>query len=254
MTGVEGLDPEHIDPVIFAQKYLGWKPDAVQAEVLRDRRDRVILNWGRQSGKSTVAAAKMLHTTVLYANRTAVWVSAAKEHTAEVFARMRVYLERLGLEVKTQRGISMSIVLPNGSRILGLAARDVAVRSYTAHLLVIDEAAQVKDEVHDAATALLAVNRGVLWMLGTPRGRKGRFFEVWSRGDEREWKKSRRKTIECGRVSMAFLESERRLKGEALVAREYECEFERDGEALLQEEDVERLFRNPFAREEEKRR
>ena len=53
------LSPEHLDPVIFARKRLGWVPDEAQAAVLRDGRNRVILNWGRQSGKSTVAAFTM---------------------------------------------------------------------------------------------------------------------------------------------------------------------------------------------------
>ena len=117
-------------------------------------------------------------------------------------------------------------------------------------LHVIDEAAQVKDEVYDAATALLAVNSGVLWVLGTPRGEKGRFFQIIRDGDEREWKKSKRKTSECGRVSVEFLESERRLKGDAVVDREYECEFEKDGQRLLQEDDIRKLFRKNWTQEE----
>lgn len=252
MTEIDGvkLSPEQLDPVIFARKRLGWVPDEVQAAVLRDWRSRVILNWGRQSGKSTVAAVKMLHTTVLFPNQTAVWVSAVKEHSAEVFTRMRGFLEGMGIAVKGQKGMELSIVLPNGSRILGLAARDVSVRSYTAHLLVIDEAAQVKDPVHDAATALLAVNSGVLWVLGTPRGMNGRFYEIIRDGDEQEWKKSKRKTSECGRVSAEFLESERRLKGDAVVEREYECEFQRDGQSLLQEDDIRKLFRKNWTQKE----
>jgi hypothetical protein len=90
--------------------------------------------------------------------------------------------------------------------------------------------------------------------MGTPQGQKGRFYGIVRDGDEREWKKSTRTTLECGRVSEEFLESERRLKGDAVVRREYECEFQRDGETLLEEGDIQKLFRrNWTAKDREER-
>jgi len=41
------------DPVEFAREYLGFEPDARQAEVLRCKGRRVLLNCSRQWGKST---------------------------------------------------------------------------------------------------------------------------------------------------------------------------------------------------------
>ena len=237
------------DPVRFARERLGWNPDEKQCEILRAPRARVILNWGRQSGKSTLAATKIAHTAVTMAGTVSVWLSANKEHTAEVFSKIEGFLLRSGIAVKGQRGKQMALVLPNGSRILGLAARDATVRSYTANLVVIDEGAQVADEVYDAVMPLLAVRDGILWVLGTPRGRRGRFYEIWAKGDAGEWLKSVRKTSECGRVTAKFLESERRVKGEALMKREYECEFLEDSTALLRADDVDRLF-DPDYREE----
>jgi hypothetical protein len=89
---------------------------------------------------------------------------------------------------------------------------------------------------------VLAVRNGTLWVLGTPQGKSGRFWEIWSKGDEREWVKSMRQTSECGRVTAAFLESERRMKGDAVMRREYECEFVEEGTRLLMPEDVDALF------------
>ena len=244
------IDPYAFDAVRFARERLGWAPDTVQANVLNETKKRVILNWGRQSGKSTVAAAKMVHLAVTMPGAVCVWMSANKEHTAEVFAKMEGFLLRLGITATGQRGKQMARVLPNGSRLLGLAARDATVRSYTAHLVVIDEGAQVADSVYDAVMPLLAVNNGILWVLGTPRGKLGRLYEIWERGDEREWLKSLRKTSECGRVTAEFLESERRVKGEAILKREYECEFMEDGLNLLKDEHVHRLFRRNWDKEE----
>ena len=60
-----------------------------------------------------------------------------------------------------------------------------------------------------------------------------------------------RKTSECGRVTAKFLESERRVKGEALMKREYECEFLDDGTSLLRPDDVDRLFDPSYVEEED---
>ena len=50
-----------IDEVEFARTRLGFQPDERQAEVLRSKAKRGILNCSRQWGKSTVTAAKALH-------------------------------------------------------------------------------------------------------------------------------------------------------------------------------------------------
>lgn len=50
-----------LDPAKLAGR-LGMMPDPWQAQVLRSKADRIILNCCRQSGKSTVAAFMALHT------------------------------------------------------------------------------------------------------------------------------------------------------------------------------------------------
>lgn len=44
-----------LDPVLFARA-AGFEPDPWQAQVLRSRAPRILLNCSRQSGKSTVVA------------------------------------------------------------------------------------------------------------------------------------------------------------------------------------------------------
>ena len=231
-----------LDPVGFAWEKLEWGPDEKQTEVLRSLRQRVILNWGRQSGKTTMAAAKMAHTAATMPGTESVWVSARKEHTAEVFAKLRMFFGRLGITPKGQRGKEMAMVLANGSRILGMAAKDATVRGYTTHLLMVDEGAQVADAVYGAITGQLSTTEGAMWVLGTPRGKRGEFYRIWKEGDTEEWLKVQRRTVECGRVSAKFLESERKLKGDVLVKQEYECVFTDDGTTLLRPEDVDSLF------------
>jgi len=109
--------------------------------------------------------------------------------------------------------------------------------------VVIDEGAQVKDSVYEAVTPLLAKRDGTLMVLGTPQKKTGEFYRIWtSKALDRDWFKSKRTTTECARISARFLESERRTKPQAVMLREFECEFEQDGTTLLRVEDVDLLF------------
>jgi hypothetical protein len=240
----EDIDPLYaFDPVLFVNEVLGWEPDEKQIEVLQCKKRRMILMWGRQSGKTTLAAAKMLHMAVCFPGSLCVWMSTRRDHTVEVLSKVDGFLQRMGWKASRLRDGQLGRRLPNGSRILGLAARDATVRSYTANLVVIDEGAQVKDPVYDAVSPLLAKHNGTLMVLGTPQQKSGEFYRVWTDKElVKYWFRSLRKSSECPRISPQFLESERKTKPEAVIRREYECEFEQDGTTLLRVEDVNRLF------------
>jgi hypothetical protein len=55
----------------------------------------------------------------------------------------------------------VALLLPNGSRMVGLPGKADTVRGYSAvSLMVIDEAAWVCDEMYRAVTPMLAVGKG----------------------------------------------------------------------------------------------
>ena len=60
-----GLTIAHaLDPVAFAEDRLGFRPDDWQARLLRSTAPQVIVNNGRQTGKSTTVAALATHTAI----------------------------------------------------------------------------------------------------------------------------------------------------------------------------------------------
>lgn len=91
-------------------------------------------------------------------------------------------------------------------------------------LLVIDEAAQVRDEQYKAAGPMLAVKNGALWLLSTPFGARGFFWKEWEAGGE-EWLRLEVKATDCPRLSAEFLEREKRRIGNDWYRQEYLCEF-----------------------------
>ena len=71
----------------------------------------------------------------------------------------------------------LSIELETGSRIVSLPGREATIRGFSGvHLLVVDEAARVADELYQAVRPMLAVSGGRIVLLGTPFGKRGFFF------------------------------------------------------------------------------
>jgi hypothetical protein len=85
-------------------------------------------------------------------------------------------------------------------------------------------------------TPSLAAKDGDLWLMSTPFGKRGFFYETWAGGGE-EWKRVKVTAPECGRISRRFLDEERAGMGERIFRREYLCEFS-DVETALFDRDV----------------
>ena len=111
-------------------------------------------------------------------------------------------------------------------------------------LLVIDEAARVFDDLYDTVRPMLAVSNGAMWLLSTPAGRRGFFYDEWKNGGE-EWKRVTVKATECPRIPAQFLERERRKWTEQGFAQEYLCEFGEPPGALFPRELIEAAYYKP---------
>jgi hypothetical protein len=230
------------DAVVFARELLHWEPDEKQAGVLSSTARRVILNCSRQWGKTTVAATKVVHLAVTRPGRTALIVSENMGQTGEFFQTIDRFLAVLSIPAKGEPGKRMARRLPNGSRIVGLAAREAAVRGYTADFIFLDEAARISDEVIDAFAPVIAVRKGDWWMASTPRGKRGRFWEIWAHGEGADLLKVSAPASENPRIDPAFVEGLRRDKGEAYVRQEFECEFVENGTFLFSGDDIDGIF------------
>ena len=84
--------------------------------------------------------------------------------------------------------------------------------------MLLDEAAQVSDELYYAVTPMFAVSRGRLILLSTPHGKQGIFWHAWNQ--EPDWKRVKVTADQCPRISKEFLEQERRAMGEWWFAQE----------------------------------
>ena len=222
---------------------INFVPDRKQQLVLASTSNRIIINRSRQSGKSHTLAVRAVRT-LLSATparpKLALIVAKTKGQAEETIFKMDRCFTALNIRTHGDPTQEVARVLPDGSRILGLAAKDYSVRSYTADLVLLDEAAIVPDDVWDAIEPTLATTDGDLIIASTPRGKRGLFWETWTNGGS-EWLKVHSTVHECPRISKKFIESQRR-KGEAFFKQEYECQFVESGLYLLGRDQVERLI------------
>ncbi len=158
--------------------------------------------------------------------------SPSERQSAEFLRKAGEMVARMGIRPRGDGDNSISLQLPNRSRIVGLPGKEATVRGFSAvSLLLIDEAARVEDRMYKALRPMLAVGDGDLWLMSTPYGRQGFFYEAWEHGGP-EWKRVRVEAVECARISKAYLERERGELGDAWFRQEFGCEFI-DGEGAL---------------------
>jgi hypothetical protein len=129
------------------------------------------------------------------------------------------------MRVKGDGANEISLALPNGSRIIGLPGNEATIRGFSAvSLLLVDEAADVSDDLYMAIRPMLAVSDGALWLMSTPLGKRGFFYDAWMRTGA-DWQRFRVPATECSRISPRFLEEERATMGDRRFRQEYLCEF-----------------------------
>ncbi len=230
------------DPVAFATHRLGIQPDPQQAAFLASTANHGILNCTRQWGKSTMAAIKAVHRAYTRPDSLVVVASPSERQSAEFVRKASSMVHRLGLKVKTDGTGDPSILLPNGSRLVGLPGNEETIRGLSAvSLLLIDEASRLEDRVYLALRPMLAVSGGDLWLMSTPCGRRGFFYEAWELGGE-TWERHRVPATECPRISPEFLEHERSQMSPMWFRQEFMAEFVDNGTAVFGRDIVEAAF------------
>jgi phage FluMu gp28-like protein len=157
------------------------------------------------------------------------------------------FVRQLGMRICGDGDNEISIAFDNGSRIVGLPGSEDTVRGFSAvNLLLVDEAARVSDELYVAVRPMLAVSGGTMWLMSTPRGKRGFFYETWHSAGA-EWERVQVTAEECPRIPLSFLEEERRTMGEQAYQQEYGCAFSDTVTALFDRDLLDRAITREFA-------
>src|SRR3982751_6057411 len=233
--------------VEFARERLGFDPDPVQERVLRTESRRVLLNCTRQWGKSVIAAVKAGHRAYTIPKSLVLVAGPAERQSGFIVTYVEGFIARLGIKKRGDGKNALSILLPNESRIVGLPGRPETIRGFSnISLLLIDEAALAPDALYKTMRPMLATSGGDLWLMSTPVGRRGFFYEEWV-SPAADWHRISVKATECPRIPKDFLDEERRKLGADWFRQEYLCEFRDETTSLFPRALVERSMRDDIA-------
>lgn len=153
-----------------------------------------------------------------------VLISPSQQQSGELFRKIHQFWERLPGAPEAEQESLTRMSLTNGSRIISLPGSEKTTRGYSAATLVVmDEASRVPDELLSAVRPMLATTGGRFIALSTPAGKRGWFYEAWTRGEG--WQKISVRGDQCPRISPAFLDEEREALGPLRFSEEYECQF-----------------------------
>lgn len=231
-------------PSVFAAQKLNFQCDAKQKEFLDCTAPDMILNWCRQSGKTTNAAIKVVHGAKYHNNFLALIISATQRQAGILQQRAKMYMyrtiqtpkERLVRTImlpsdpmdqnsRLVRCSVLSFELANGSEVVSVPASPDTVRGYSPDLIVLDEASRIPDDTIDAIRPMRAAKNTQLIAMSTPAGRRGFFYREWT-SDDPVWWKSSMTADECPRISQDFLAREKtKMSNDAMFRQEYYLEF-----------------------------
>jgi hypothetical protein len=239
---IDAAQYEH-HPVRFSQELLGFEPDERQREILTAQHKRIIICASRQWGKSTVTAAKAVHHAWFHPNSLVLVLSPSERQSAEFIRKVESFVRHLGVKLKGDGDNACSLILPNGTRIVGLPGSEATNRGFSApSLVLIDEASRVDDGLYFAIRPMLATSNGQLIIMSTPLGRRGFFWEEWSSKGNPDWLKISVKATDCPRIGKQFLSEEIMRLSSDFYQQEYLCEFKADAQGLFKESDLERCW------------
>jgi hypothetical protein len=218
-SATPGLSPQ---PSAFAAR-LGFAPDSTQTAVLDSPARNLILCCTRQWGKSTVCAIKALHFALSHPRSTTLIAAPGLRQSSEFLAKAAAFLDILEIPRRTDRRNPRSLLLPNRSRLVALPANHSTTRGFSPAFLLIDEAAFVPDTLIHALLPSLAATNGNLWLLSTPNGQSGFFYDTWHNAPD--WTRFQVKATDCPRIAPGFLAAQRLLLGHSRFDAEFLCEF-----------------------------
>ena len=246
------------DPAYFCRKYckiqhpkrgnIPFETYKFQDECLaqfQQHRLNIVLK-SRQLGLSTVCAAYAVWLAIFYKDKN-VLVIATKLSTAMNFIKKcKVMLNGLPswLLLTKFDPTKQSISFSNGSQIVAIPTSDDAGRSEALSLLIIDEAAFIRDfeEIWTGLAPTFSTGGNAI-ILSTPNGVGGQYYRLWTQAEagQNDFNPIRLPWDVHPEHDNAWFEKETRSLPRRKVAQEYLCDFISSGDTFLQPSDLEDL-------------
>lgn len=178
-----------LDPNVFSKTFCKFYPHWYQRKILRDHTQNMVVRMGRQMGKTSVTAIKALwyaftrpDAQTKHEKVTIVIVAPSQRQSKIMYDQIRAYAHAHPLlETSIKKSTLEKIELKNNSVIHNFPVGDSAekVRGFSINMLIVDEAAYIKERIYTAILPSLASTNGKLILIGTPAQNSGLFFTAF---------------------------------------------------------------------------
>jgi len=211
-------------PVLFAEEVLNMKPFPYQAELLEDNHKRIVACMGRQTGKTTTIGMKAIYFADINPNVTVLITAPSLRQSMIMFDRIVTFVYSSEyLRNKVVRATRTLIHFENGSKIIALPCSENLLRGYTAHMVILDEASWIPEEViTQVLFPMLTTTQGYAIFLSTPWDKNHFFYKAFVNPNYHVHKV---KSSECPLVTDEFLDEMRQNMTREAYLMEYEAEF-----------------------------
>lgn len=211
-------------PIAYAEKILGVKPFPYQAKLLTDMNKRIVACMGRQTGKTTTIAMKAIYFAQTNPDVLVLITSPSLRQSMIMFDRVATFVYSTAyLRNKILRATRTLIQFENGSRIIALPCSENLLRGYTAHMIILDEASWIPEEViTQILFPMLSTTDGCAILLSTPWDKNHFFYKAFVNPT---YSVHKVKSSECPLIKPKFLEEMRQNMTREAYLMEYEAEF-----------------------------
>lgn len=201
-----------------------------------------------------MTAVIALHQALYHPRSLVLILAPAQRQALEFFEKVSDCYRRLsgeGLTIPAESDRKLGIKLKNGSRIEALPGSEKTIRGFSKpDLIVVDEAARVKDDLFTAILPMLAVSEkgGRLLMLSTPFGKRGIFWRLWDgiEGVGARWERVQVPVTDVPRISQAFIQEMEDTLTDWEFRQEMMCSFEENQASVFSLDDLRASLTDEF--------
>jgi len=247
------LEKAKNDPVFFAIHFLLFKPYGYQTSILTDISKRIAVRMSRQAGKTTTIAVRAIWFAATHPRTLSLIVAPSLRQSMIMMDRIQTFLysmtpdQRKTIIAKIQRTV---IWFRNGSQMVALPCSPNLLRGYTAHQVLIDEAAFFRDDeiiFYNVLYPMMATTNGTLIASSTPWGSDSVFYKINMNPEiSQGWSKHYVPWQACvkpnGPIDPAFIEEVRKVTPIERFRREYDAEFVEDEDSYYPQDLITRCI------------
>lgn len=229
-----------------------WQKEALKVE------GNLCLCTGRQVGKTLVLSRKAGIFMLDHDNAKILVVSLTEDQAELIISMTLQFFEKEApqmIETGMKKPTKTKILLKNGSQILARPVGNTgdSIRGYTSHILIIDEASRMDEDIFISSRPTLMTTGGKIWIASTLKGKKGFFWECYQNKKNRftvfhvsseevifnrpisdTW------TEDIKRETIQFLQDEKETMPESAYAQEYLAIAQEDTQRFFPQELIEK--------------